>query len=189
MQNKVVQVVIAAKNTMKKIFEELFKSNVPVAANTFIYAPGWAGTPDGICDPLNAQNTFLQAGMNNLFASFCVANIVPADNGNSLCYLCNVVGSLQVVQGARVQLKTNPAFYQAVEAIAEKACLDSARFWCQGAPALPGLVSVVMIPGQLGIYVAVNDQGRACNLQRINMRQVSNSSGKKKATSAPKKNP
>ena len=111
MQNKVVQVVIAAKNTMKEIFEELFKSNVPVAANTFIYAPGWAGTPDGICNPLNAQNTFLQAGMNSLFASFCVANIVPADNGNSLCYLCNVVGSLQVVQGARVQLKTNPAFY------------------------------------------------------------------------------
>lgn len=189
MKNKVNQIMIAVKSTMKEIFEELFKSDVPVVANTFIYAPGWAGTPDGICNPQNAQNTFLQAGMNNLFASLCVANIIPADDGNSLLYLCNVVGSLQVVQGARVQLKTNPAFYQAVEAIAEKACLESARFWCQGASALPGLVSVVMIPGQLGIYVAVNDRGRACNLQRINMRQASNGTGRRKAPSTPKKKP
>lgn len=95
-----------------------------------------------------------------------------------------MVGALHLVNGTKVQVKGNMNFYHSIEKVAEKACINAARFWCQNATILPGLVSITILPGKLGVYVAVNDTGLNCNLQRKGLQKKTNNSIQRKATPA-----
>lgn len=167
---------------MRNIFSWIKNLNAPVPVNNYSYCPGWTGTCQGIVNLQNAENEFIQAGLARQFSTLYLVDVVPADNQNSLLYLFDVVGSLHLVNGAKVQVKSNMNFYQSLEKIAEKACINAARFWCQNATVLPGIVSITILPGKLGIYVAVNDIGLNCNLERKRLKKRTNSSVQRKAT-------
>lgn len=173
-----------AWNGMKSLVLNLMNTNVPVQMNTFIYCPGWTGTAEGQIDCQVAEDIFWRGGMKSLFTSFYVAYAVPADDGNTMLYLCDVVGSMQI-EDSKVKLKNNERYCQAMEKIAKRVCHNAGRFWIQNAPTMDGLVSVVTSPGYVGIYVAMNDAGRVCNRERIRKRRIANSPKGKKATALP----
>lgn len=178
--------VLFVVSLLKQIWTELVKANAPAPVKDYLYCPGWTGTSQGLVNLQNAGTEFCNAGLSNLFTSLYLMDVVPSDNGNCYLYIFDVVGSMYMANGKKVQVKDSPNFRQAVLKASTKACVEAARFWNPNAAGgINGLVDVQLSTGYLSVYVALNNNGITCNLGRIRTRQVNNSPKRKKAAAAP----
>lgn len=187
-KDTITKFVLFVVSLLKQIWTELVKANAPAPVKDYLYCPGWTGTSQGLVNLQNAGTEFCNAGLNNLFTSLYLMDVVPSDNGNCYLYIFDVVGSTYMANGKKVQVKNSLNFCQAVLKASTKACVEAARFWNPIATGgIQGLVDVQLSTGYLSVYVALNNDGITCNLKRIRARQVNNSPKRKKAaaTAAP----
>lgn len=182
----ITKFVLFVVSLLKQIWTELVKTNAPAPVKDYSYCPGWTGTPQGLVNLQNAGTEFCNVGLSNLFTSLYLMDVVPSDDGNCYLYIFDVVGSMYMANGKKVQVKNSPNFHQAVLKASTKACVEAARFWNPNAAGgINGLVDVQLSTGYLSVYVALNNDGITCNLRRIRTRQVNNSPKRKKAAAAP----
>lgn len=177
----IVDCVLFVASLIKRIWNEL---NPSIPVRYFYYCPGWTGTGDGFIDLQNAENEFCNAGLNNYFASIYLVDVIPENNGNCYLYVFDVVGSLHMVNGKKVQVKNSTQFQQVITKVSTKACITAARYWKPNSKGANGLVFTQLSQGYLSVYVALNDDGIKDNLSRIKIQQINNSPKRQKATVA-----